>query len=59
VTVVIWLWLAFAVQAWFVHSYRIPSDSMAPTVAVGQRVLVDQLTDSWSTGSRSSTTTWS
>jgi signal peptidase I len=35
--------LAFAIQAWIVKPYRIPSGSMEPTLKVGQRVLVDRL----------------
>jgi signal peptidase I len=37
------LGLAFAIQAFVVKPYRIPSGSMEPTLAVGQRVLVDRL----------------
>jgi signal peptidase I len=36
--------LALAVQAYAVKPYRIPSGSMEPTLAIGQRVLVDRLT---------------
>ncbi len=35
--------LAFAVQAFVVKPYRIPSGSMEPTLAVGQRVLVNRI----------------
>ena len=35
--------LAFAIQAWFVKPYRIPSGSMEPTLTIGQRVLVDRI----------------
>jgi signal peptidase I len=35
--------LAFGIQAWIVKPYRIPSGSMEPTLAVGQRVLVDRI----------------
>ena len=35
--------LAFGIQAWVVKPYRIPSGSMEPTLAVGQRVLVDRI----------------
>jgi signal peptidase I len=34
---------AFAIQAFVIKPYRIPSASMEPTLAVGQRVLVDRL----------------
>lgn len=35
--------LALGIQAWVVKPYRIPSGSMEPTLAVGQRVLVDRI----------------
>lgn len=35
--------LAFAIQALVVKPYRIPSGSMLPTLAVGERVLVDRI----------------
>jgi signal peptidase I len=35
--------LAIAIQAWIVKPYRIPSGSMEPTLAIGQRVLVDRV----------------
>jgi signal peptidase I len=35
--------LAFAVQAWAVKPYQIPSASMEPTLDIGQRVLVNRL----------------
>jgi signal peptidase I len=41
--VILALALAFAIQAWFVKPYRIPSGSMEPTLAIGQRVLVDRI----------------
>jgi len=41
--VVLALALAFAIQAWVVKPYRIPSGSMEPTLRVGQRVLVDRI----------------
>jgi signal peptidase I len=34
---------AFAIQAWIVKPYSIPSQSMEPTLIPGQRVLVDRL----------------
>ena len=37
------LGLALAIQAWIVKPYKIPSGSMEPTLAVGQRVLVNRL----------------
>jgi signal peptidase I len=42
-TVAVAVGLAFAVQAWAVKPYKIPSGSMEPTLAIGQRVLVDRL----------------
>jgi signal peptidase I len=36
--------LALAIQAFLVKPFRIPSESMVPTLEVGQRVLVDRLT---------------
>jgi signal peptidase I len=35
--------LALGVQQWIVKPYRIPSGSMEPTLAIGQRVLVDRI----------------
>jgi signal peptidase I len=40
--------LAFAIQAWIVKPYRIPSGSMEPTLAIGQRVLVDRIGNDFS-----------
>jgi signal peptidase I len=37
------LGLALAIQAWIVKPYRIPSGSMEPTLAIGQRVLVNRI----------------
>ena len=36
------LLLAFAIQAYAVKPYRIPSASMEPTLRIGQRILVDR-----------------
>jgi signal peptidase I len=44
VLVAVALFLALTVQAYAVKPYRIPSGSMEPTLAIGQRVLVDRLT---------------
>jgi signal peptidase I len=41
--VAIALGLALLIQAFLVKPYRIPSQSMVPTLQVGQRVLVDRL----------------
>jgi signal peptidase I len=41
--VVIALAVAFGLQAFVVKPYRIPSGSMKPTLAIGQRVLVDRI----------------
>ncbi len=43
VIIVVALGLAFGIQAFFVKPYRIPSGSMEPTLAIGQRVLVNRL----------------
>ncbi len=43
VIVVIALGLAFAIQKWVIKPYRIPSGSMEPTLAIGQRVLVNRI----------------
>lgn len=48
VIVVVALLLALTIQAFFVKPFRIPSESMVPTLAVGQRVLVDRLSGHWS-----------
>ncbi|HTR73662.1 MAG TPA: signal peptidase I [Solirubrobacterales bacterium] len=42
VIVALALGLAFALQAWVVKPYKIPSGSMEPTLDVGQRVLVNR-----------------
>jgi signal peptidase I len=41
--------LALAIQAFIVKPYRIPSGSMAPTLQINQRVLVDRLGTHFST----------
>jgi signal peptidase I len=41
--VVVALGLALGIQAFLVKPYRIPSESMVPTLAVGQRVLVNRI----------------
>ena len=43
VTVGIAVGLAFLIQAFVVKPYRIPSASMEPTLAIGQRILVNRL----------------
>jgi signal peptidase I len=43
VIVVIALGLALGIQAFLIKPYRIPSESMVPTLQVGQRVLVDRI----------------
>jgi signal peptidase I len=40
--------LALAIQRWIVKPYKIPSESMLPTLAVGQRVLVNRLGNDFS-----------
>jgi signal peptidase I len=39
------LGLALGIQAWVVKPFRIPSGSMEPTLDIGQRVLVDRVTN--------------
>lgn len=41
--VVVALGLALGIQAFFVKPYRIPSESMVPTLEIGQRVLVNRI----------------
>src|SRR4051812_14344136 len=41
------LGLALAIQAWIVKPFRIPSGSMEPTLDIGQRVLVDRITNNF------------
>jgi signal peptidase I len=41
--VVVALGLALGIQAFLVKPFRIPSESMVPTLAIGQRVLVDRI----------------
>ena len=41
------LGLALGIQAFLVKPFRIPSESMVPTLEVGQRVLVDRVTKSF------------
>ena len=41
--VVVALGLALGIQAFLVKPYRIPSESMVPTLEIGQRVLVNRL----------------
>lgn len=43
VIIAVALGLALGIQAWVVKPYRIPSGSMLPTLAVGQRVLVNRI----------------
>jgi signal peptidase I len=44
VIVAVALGLALGIQAFLVKPFRIPSESMVPTLQVGQRVLVDRIT---------------
>jgi signal peptidase I len=43
VIIAVALGLALGIQAWIIKPYRIPSGSMLPTLAVGQRVLVNRI----------------
>jgi signal peptidase I len=42
------LGLALGIQAFLVKPYRIPSESMVPTLQIGQRVLVNRIGDRFS-----------
>ena len=46
--VVVALGLALGIQAFLVKPFRIPSESMVPTLEIGQRVLVDRISKHWS-----------
>jgi signal peptidase I len=46
------LGLALAIQAFLVKPFRIPSESMVPTLQVGQRVLVDRVSPRFGDPSR-------
>jgi signal peptidase I len=50
VTVAVAVGLALLIQAFIVKPYRIPSGSMEPTLAIGQRVLANRLFDNPSIG---------
>jgi signal peptidase I len=50
ITVAIAVGLAILIQAFVVKPYRIPSGSMIPTLAIGQRVLANRLIDHPSVG---------
>ncbi len=41
--IVVAIGLALGIQQWIVKPYRIPSGSMEPTLAIGQRVLVNRI----------------
>lgn len=48
VIVAVAIGLALAIQAFLVKPYRIPSESMVPTLTVGQRVLVNRIGNNFS-----------
>ena len=48
VIVAVALGLALGIQAFLIKPYRIPSESMEPTLDVGQRVLVNRIGNRWS-----------
>src|SRR5215208_5885057 len=48
VIVVVALGLALGIQQFLVKPFRIPSESMVPTLQVGQRVLVDRVSPRFS-----------
>jgi signal peptidase I len=43
VIIAVALGLALGIQQWIIKPYRIPSGSMEPTLAIGQRVLVNRI----------------
>ncbi|MCW3015464.1 MAG: signal peptidase [Solirubrobacterales bacterium] len=49
VIVAVALGLALGIQAFLVKPYRIPSESMVPTLTIGQRVLVNRIGNRFST----------
>ncbi len=50
VTVAVAVALAFLIQAFIVKPYRIPSGSMEPTLAIGQRILANRMIEHPSVG---------
>src|SRR5215472_11003693 len=50
ITVAIAVGLALLIQAFIVKPYRIPSGSMEPTLAIGQRILANRMIDHPSIG---------
>jgi signal peptidase I len=50
ITVAIAVGLALLIQAFIVKPYRIPSGSMEPTLAIGQRILANRMIDHPSVG---------
>jgi signal peptidase I len=48
IIVAVALGLALGIQAFLVKPYRIPSESMEPTLAIGQRVLVNRIGNDFS-----------
>ena len=44
VTVVIAVGIAYLVQAFIVKPYRVPSGSMEPTIAIGERIIAARFT---------------
>jgi signal peptidase I len=49
VIIAVALGLALAIQAFLVKPYRIPSESMVPTLTIGQRVLVNRIGERFTT----------
>jgi signal peptidase I len=50
--VIVAIALALGIQAFLIKPFRIPSESMVPTLSVGQRVLVDRVTSRFSAPGR-------
>jgi signal peptidase I len=48
IIVVVALGLALGIQQWLIKPYRIPSESMEPTLDIGQRVLVNRIGNTFS-----------
>ncbi len=52
ITVVIAVGIAYLVQAFIVKPYRVPSGSMEPTIAIGERIIASRFTMRFSDPSR-------
>ena len=52
ITVVVAVGIAYLVQAFIVKPYRVPSGSMEPTIAIGERIIASRITLRFSDPSR-------